>query len=230
MARFDLTKGSKFDLTKENQGLNEIEVKLAWKGPDIDASTFLLGKDGVIVNDFDFVYFKSLNREGTFDEYQEKIKKDGYWSDPENMRNRATRRTWMEDVRPMSNDGALLGSIDDLGSEEDANVESDETINVNLEDVSSDIKEIVFVVTVYNEPNTPANELVTFGKVIQPYISITNVETEDELLRYTIDEKFDKETGVEVARLYRNEDDEWVFEAVGEGFDGGLQYFVELYT
>lgn len=229
MARFDVIKGSKFDLTKENQGLNEIEVKLAWKGSDIDASTFLLGKDGVIIDDADFVYFKSKNREGTFDEYLEKIKKDGRWSENTPVRKRPTRVTWMKDTRPMSSDGSLLGSIDDLGSEEDASEESDETINVTLESVNPSIQEIVFVVTVYNAPDRPLSEQVTFGQIIDTYILITNIETGEEILKYAIDEKFNKETGVEVARLFR-QDGEWSFEAVGEGYDGGLQYFVELYS
>ena len=227
--RFDLEKGEKFDLTKENAGLNTVQVRLAWKGPDIDASSFLLGRDEVILRDFDFVYFKSNNREGTFQEYQEKIKKDGCWSEDTEKRKRATRTTWMEDVRPMSSDGGLLGSIDDLGEDTDPNAESDETIDVTLENISSDITAIVFVITVYNNPKLPESEHVTFGKITSPYVSVINEETGEELLRYNIDEKFDKETGVEVARLYRD-DDGWAFEAIGEGSDGSLQYFVELYT
>ena len=230
MSRFNLTKGEKFNLTKENQGLNELEFKLTWKGEDIDASTFLIGKDGIITNDYDFVYFNSNNREYTFQEYQEKIKKDGRWSDEHLKRKKATRKTWMEDIRPMSADGSLLGSIDDLGGDDDSSEESDETINVTLDAVKDEIKEIIFVVTVYNDPSTPISEQVTFGQIVDPCITVVNTETDEEILQYEIDEKFKNETGVEVARLYRTEDDEWSFEAVGEGFDGGLKNFVDIYT
>ena len=230
MSRFNLTKGEKFNLTKENQGLNEVEFKLTWKGEDIDASTFLIGKDGIITNDYDFVYFNSNNREYTFQEYQEKIKKDGRWSDEHLKRKKATRKTWMEDIRPMSADGSLLGSIDDLGGDDDSSEESDETINVTLDAVKDEIKEIIFVVTVYNDPSTPISEQVTFGQIVDPCITVVNTETDEEILQYEIDEKFKNETGVEVARLYRTEDDEWSFEAVGEGFDGGLKNFVDIYT
>jgi len=230
MCRFDLTKGGKFNLTKENQGLNEIEVKLIWKGPDIDASTFLLGKDGIITNDYDFVFYNSNNREHAFQVYQDKVKEDGRWSVDHKERKKATRKTWMEDIRPMSSDGSLLGAFDDLGGDDDSGDESYETINVTLDAVKDEIREIVFVVTVYNQPGTPASKQVTFGQIVNPCISVVNTETGDEILRYQIDEKFKNETGVEVARLYRTDDEEWAFEAVGEGFDGGLQYFVEVYT
>ena len=59
MARFDLNKGDRFALDK-NSGLSKIQVDLNWKsGADLDATAFLLGEDGVILEDADFVYYKS---------------------------------------------------------------------------------------------------------------------------------------------------------------------------
>lgn len=56
MSRFNLKKGDRFSLSKES-GLNKIQVDLTWKsGADLDASAFLLGADGVIMDDADFVF------------------------------------------------------------------------------------------------------------------------------------------------------------------------------
>ena len=55
MGRFDLSKGERFDL-KKSEGLSKLEVELGWaSGADLDASAFLLGSDGQIGNDADFM-------------------------------------------------------------------------------------------------------------------------------------------------------------------------------
>ena len=47
--------------------------------------------------------------------------------------------------------------------------------------------------------------------------------------RYELDEDFSTETAVEFGRLYRH-NGEWKFEAMGNGFKGGLQYLVNKYV
>ena len=66
MGRFDFTKdlqkGERFSFTKDS-GLNRIQVDLTWlPGADLDACAFLLGEDGIIEDDANFVYFKSNTR------------------------------------------------------------------------------------------------------------------------------------------------------------------------
>ncbi len=210
MAKFDLNKGDRFKLDKSS-GLSKIKVELGWKGGDLDASAFLLGDDVVISENADFVYYNSENRTEPFDR-----SKFG------------NKKKWKEETRPMSFDGAVLGSIDDVGDDIDEDSdESDETLDVDLDSVSGKIQEIVFVVTIYNREGDTG---ITFKDVIDPYIKIINTDTEEDIIQYKLAERFGTETGVEVGRLICNIEGEWEFEAIGKGYEGGLQTFVDMYT
>ena len=63
-----LKKGQKVDLTKTNPGLNEILIGLGWdtnkydggKDFDLDSSVFLLGANGKVASDDDFVFYGNL--------------------------------------------------------------------------------------------------------------------------------------------------------------------------
>ena len=63
-----LKKGQKVDLTKGNPGLKEVLVGLGWdtnrydggKDFDLDASVFLLGANGKVASDDDFVFYGNL--------------------------------------------------------------------------------------------------------------------------------------------------------------------------
>jgi tellurium resistance protein TerD len=62
-----LSKGQKIDLTKGNAGLSKINVGLGWDTNkydggadfDLDASAFLLGANGKVTKDEDFVFYKA---------------------------------------------------------------------------------------------------------------------------------------------------------------------------
>ncbi len=63
-----LTKGQKVDLTKGNPGLSKIMIGLGWDTNkydggadfDLDAAAFLLGANGKVTNDGDFVFYGNL--------------------------------------------------------------------------------------------------------------------------------------------------------------------------
>ncbi len=63
-----LKKGQKVDLTKTNPGLKEVLVGLGWdtnrydggKDFDLDSSVFLLGANGKVASDDDFVFYGNL--------------------------------------------------------------------------------------------------------------------------------------------------------------------------
>ena len=62
MGRFDLNKGASVRLFDTGKGgeLSALQVDLTWmSGSDLDATAFLLGEDGVILEDSDFVYYNS---------------------------------------------------------------------------------------------------------------------------------------------------------------------------
>lgn len=200
MGRFNLSKGERFKIAK-SEGLSKIKVVLDWNSDaDLDASTFLCGDEGVILDDAGFVFYNSENREQPFD--------------------RAVfgnKRKWMAETRPMSSDGAVLGSLDDR------NGGSGEQIDVDLDKVDPNVCEIVFVVSIHDER-------MTFGDVKDAFISVVNAVNDEELCRYELNEAFTEETALSVAKLVVNEDGDWEFEAVGVGHVGGLETLIDIYA
>ena len=64
MARFQIEKGERFSLNK-SEGLEKVQIDLNWKsGADLDASAFLIGEDGLIGDDADFVFYNSKKPNG----------------------------------------------------------------------------------------------------------------------------------------------------------------------
>lgn len=68
-----------------------------------------------------------------------------------------------------------------------------------------------------------------FGQVSNAYIRLVDVQTKEEVLRYDLTEDFSVETAVIMAELYRK-DGEWRLNAVGSGFQGGLQALLDRYN
>lgn len=123
-----------------------------------------------------------------------------------------------------SPDGAVESSGDDLtGGNSDGG--DDETLTVDLSKVDPRVNEILFTATIHDAENRRQN----FGQVRNSYIRIYNAITDEEIAKYDLDEDFSIETAVEFGRLYRR-NGEWKFEAIGNGFKGGLEYFVNKYA
>jgi tellurium resistance protein TerD len=124
---------------------------------------------------------------------------------------------------PESPDGAVESSGDDTtGGSSDGD---DETLTVDLSKVDPAIQEIIFTVTIHDYEQRRQN----FGQVRNSFIRIYNFQTNEEIAKYDLDEDFSVETAVEFGRLYRK-NNEWKFEAMGIGYKGGLQYFVNKYV
>lgn len=206
---FNLNKGQTFILDKST-GLTNIKVTLGWKsGADLDACAFLLGEDGVINDNADFVFYNSEKREKPFSREEFKNK-----------------RNWRSLTRPMSADGSVLGSLDDLGEEDEEGDDASEEMSVNLDKVGANISEIVFCVTIYRGEE----EGVNFGKVRDPYIAIEDEDSGDELCRYNLRESFSTETAVVAGSLIIDEEGEWQFKAEGQGYNGGMQALIDIYA
>lgn len=122
-----------------------------------------------------------------------------------------------------SPDGAVSSSGDDLtgGNSEDGD---DETLTVDLSKVSENIQEIIFAVTIHMAEERRQN----LGQVHNAYIRIYNAANNEEIAKYDLDEDFSTETAIEFGRLYRR-NGEWKFEAMGIGYRGDLQFFVDKY-
>lgn len=123
-----------------------------------------------------------------------------------------------------SSDGAVESSGDDLtGGNSDGG--DDETLTVELSKVDPRVTEILFTATIHDAENRRQN----FGQVRNSYIRIYNAITNEEIAKYDLDEDFSIETAVEFGRLYRR-NGEWKFEAIGNGYKGGLEHFVNKYA
>ncbi|MCW4467745.1 TerD family protein [Flavobacterium sp. MFBS3-15] len=120
-----------------------------------------------------------------------------------------------------SPDGAVVHTGDNLTGE---GAGDDETVNVDLSKISADVAEICFVVTIHKAADRRQN----FGQIRNSFIRIVDTNG-TELVKYELDEDFSIETAVEFGRIYKR-NDEWKFEAVGNGMKGGLQDFLGKYN
>lgn len=101
----------------------------------------------------------------------------------------------------------------------------DEGLIIDLRKVPPHVAKIVVTVTIYEADKRKQN----FGQVNNAYIRLVDVQTKEEVLRYDLTEDFSVETAVIMAELYRKEG-EWRLNAVGSGFQGGLQALLDRYN
>lgn len=111
------------------------------------------------------------------------------------------------------------GSVEHLGDNlTGAGEGDDEQIKVDLSAVPASVEKIDFTVTIYEAEERHQN----FGQVSNAFIRVVDEATGTELIRYDLGEDFSIETAVVVGEIYRN-NGEWKFNAVGSGFQGGLE-------
>lgn len=180
-----LSKGERYNLTKELGILSNLAVGLGWQTTttdyDIDVSVFMLGGNGQIPKEEYFIFYNNLHS-------------------PDN-------------------------SVEHLGDSVKGGEFSDsETIHINLDKVSPEIEEIVFIVTIHEAEDK--NQ--TFSQVKNAYIRIYTRPHNLELVRFNLQELTAGETAIEFGRLYKKAG-EWRFRATGSGYTAGLQTFVDSY-
>ena len=149
---------------------------------DLDASAFLLGKNGKVRNDLDFVFYGNQEH----------------------------------------NSGSVKSMGDDTsgGNSEEGD---DEQIFIDFSKVPSDIDKIAITVTIYDAPARKQN----FGQVSNAYVRVARISGPNdtvgtEVLRFDLGEEFSIETAIVVCEIYRS-GSEWKFNAVGAGYQGGLE-------
>ena len=178
-----LSKGQKVSLTKGNPGLKHIVVGLGWDTNkydggfdlDLDSAAFLLGENGKVNADTDFVFYNNLKHSS----------------------------------------GAVEHLGDNLTGEGDGD---DEQVKVDLSLVPQNISKIAFTVTIHEALERRQN----FGQVSNSYVRVVDEDTNQELLNYELGEDFSIETAIVVCEIYRH-NGEWKFNALGSGFEGGLE-------
>ena len=117
------------------------------------------------------------------------------------------------------------GAVEHLGDNRTGQGDGDdEVIKVDLSAVPASIEKIDFTVTIYDAEERRQN----FGQVSNAFIRVVDESTGTELIRYDLGEDFSIETAVVVGELYRH-NGEWKFNAVGSGFQGGLEALCKNY-
>jgi tellurium resistance protein TerD len=94
----------------------------------------------------------------------------------------------------------------------------DETLTVDLSKVPDDIAKIVFTASIYAGRSRGQN----FGMVDGAYARLVDATNNAELYRFDLSEDASTNIAVILVRLYKH-NNEWKFEGVGQGFDGGFQ-------
>jgi tellurium resistance protein TerD len=101
----------------------------------------------------------------------------------------------------------------------------DEVIKVNLKKVPTDVQKIVFTVTIHEAQQRSQN----FGRVKNAFVRLVNAQSKQEAVRYDLVKDYSIETALIMAELYRK-DGEWRLNAVGAGYQSGLQALLNRYS
>lgn len=183
-----LQKGGRVSLDKEAPGLRVVHVGLGWDPRvtdgsdfDLDASAFLLGANGKVSSDQDFIFYNNLQ----------------------------------------STDGSVTHTGDNLTGEGEGD---DEVIMVDLPAVPPQVDKIAFTVTIHDAPERRQN----FGQVGNAYIRLVDQSNGVEIVRFDLGEDYSTETAMVFAELYRH-GGEWRFNAIGQGYAGGLRAMCQQY-
>jgi tellurium resistance protein TerD len=187
----NLTKGQRVSLDKS---MSMALVGLGWdtnkydggQDFDLDASAFLVGSNGKVSNDGDFIFYGNLD----------------------------------------SATGAVRHTGDNLTGEGDGD---DEVIIINFAKIPPDVDKIAITVTIYDAPTRKQN----FGQVSNAYVRVAKISNEndvtgEEVLKFNLVEEFSIETAIVVCEIYRHGGD-WKFNAVGAGYQGGLEALCKNY-
>lgn len=196
----NLVKGQKVNLSKQRYGLSKLMVGLGWD--EIQQKRGLFAPKP---QDIDCDAFAIL------------LGYDGH------LLNHATKLT--ECTVFFNNLRWSNGSIQHMGDNlTGAGDGDDEQIKIDLSKIPANITKIAFTVTIYEAEERRQN----FGQVSNAFVRIVNEATGQEILRYDLGEDFSIETAVVFGELYKN-GNEWKFNAIGSGYQGGLAALCNSY-
>ena len=187
----NLSKGQRVSLDKN---MSMALVGLGWdvnmydggNDFDLDASAFMLGANGKVRSDNDFVFYGNLE----------------------------------------STDGSIKHTGDNLTGEGDGD---DEVLIIDFSKIPANVEKIAITVTIYDAAARGQN----FGQVSNAYVRVARMANENdmvgtEVLKFDLVEEFSIETAIVVCEIYRY-NGEWKFNAVGSGYQGGLEALCRSY-
>lgn len=100
----------------------------------------------------------------------------------------------------------------------------DEQIKIHLNKVPATIQRIAITVTIHDANGRRQN----FGQIENAFVRLVDEDVNEEVLRFDLGEDFSIETAVVFCEIYRH-GNEWKFNAVGSGYQGGLAALVTAY-
>lgn len=90
-------------------------------------------------------------------------------------------------------------------------------VKVDLGLIPPTVMRIAFTATIYEAEARQQS----FSQVKDAFIRISDEQSNNEILRYNLNERFGAESAVVFGEIYRN-NNEWKFNAMGNGYAGGL--------
>lgn len=125
-----------------------------------------------------------------------------------------------------SRNDAVIHAGDNLTGEGDGD---DEVITVNFTKIPADISKIAICVTIHDAAARRQN----FGQVSNAYVRVAKMNDEydmigETVLRFDLEEEFSIETALVVCEIYKH-GNEWKFNAIGAGYQGGLEAVCRAY-
>ena len=206
-----------------SSSISKLKVGLGWEPNeslsnhefDLDVSAFMLDEKGKLLNDNYLVFYNSELRV---------LPENIYKIEPYNSTQYPNReKDYRLKTRPVDPDFSVHGSIDDTSGEVSEGGD-DENMNIDLNRVSKDIKEIIIVASIYEYDVRNQN----FGQVDDSYISIYDENSNTELYKFELNEDYSICTAIEFCRIYRRGVD-WKVQAIGKGHPDGLNSLVSKY-
>ena len=206
-----------------SSSISKLKVGLGWEPNeslsnhefDLDVSAFMLDEKGKLLNDNYLVFYNSELRV---------LPENIFKIEPYNSTQYPNReKDYRLKTRPVDPDFSVHGSIDDTSGEVSEGGD-DENMNIDLNRVSKDIKEIIIVASIYEYDVRRQN----FGQVDDSYISIYDENSNTELYKFELNEDYSICTAIEFCRIYRRGVD-WKVQAIGKGHSDGLNSLVSKY-
>lgn len=102
----------------------------------------------------------------------------------------------------------------------------DEQIYIDLDLIPENIEKIAITITIDGVEQGLKHQ--NFGMVENAFCRLVNNETGKEEIHFDLGEDFSSETALVVGEVYRHNGD-WKFNAIGQGFTGGLQALCRNY-
>jgi tellurium resistance protein TerD len=184
----NLKKGQRISLTKDDPSLSKIMVGLGWDPVKKSGGGLLAGLFGGGAPDIDCDASVFMLDENGKIKSKENIIYFG------NLKSRC---------------GSVKHSGDNLTG---GGAGDDEQIFIELPLVPRDVHKLVFVVNIYNCVKRKQH----FGMVENAFIRLVNLSGNKEILRYSLTNEYSGKTALNVAEIYR-QDNEWKFAAIGQG-------------